>query len=70
LQRNPLFQIHIRAKQKPTKEKANTIFNEARQFVYVLRVGEREILLIQQSITSFFENFRGILTRIPRGYNS
>ena len=29
---------------------AKTIFNEARQFVYVFRTREREILLIQQPI--------------------
>jgi len=28
------------------------------------------MLLIQQSITSFFKDFRGILKGIPRGYNS
>ena len=37
-------------KNKEVKEKANTIFNEFRQFAYVLGVREREILLIQQSI--------------------
>ena len=33
---------------KPTREKANTIFNEVRQFSYVLGARKKEILLIQQ----------------------
>jgi len=37
-------------KNKEIREKANTIFNEVRQFAYFLRAGEREILLIQQQI--------------------
>ena len=38
-----------------TREKANTIFNEVRQFAYVLGTREREILLIQQSITRGYQ---------------
>ena len=37
-------------KNKETREKANTIFNDVRQFAYVLGAREREILLIQQPI--------------------
>ena len=37
-------------KNKETREKANTIFNEVRQFAYVLGTKGREILLIQQPI--------------------
>ena len=36
-------------KNKETREKANTIFNEVQKFAYVLGQG-REILLIQQPI--------------------
>ena len=49
-------------KNKITREKTNTIFNKVRQFAYVLGVREREILLIQQSITicSFLQEiFKG-----------
>ena len=52
---NQRREIHQRITQKTrtTKQerKTNTIFNEIRQFAYVLEAREREILLIQQSIT-------------------
>ena len=54
--RNPkqLRKIHQKNTQKirtnEQERKANTIFNEVRQFAYVLGAREREILLIQQSI--------------------
>ena len=46
--------------QRNNREKViNTVFNEVRQRAYVLGVRGREILLIQQSITtcSFFKKF-------------
>jgi len=39
-------------KNKETREKTNTIFNEVRQFAYILGARGREILLIQQSIST------------------
>ena len=47
-------------KNKETREKANTIFNEVRQFAYVLGTREIEILLIQQPIQLYLAcNSRG-----------
>ena len=54
--RNPPIKIDDAAekypenKNKETREKSNTIFNEVQQFAYVLWAKEREILLIKQSI--------------------
>jgi len=50
---NQLREMQQRSTQKIktiTREKANTTFNEVRQFAYVLGEREREILLIQQPI--------------------
>jgi len=52
-----------KGKNKINKErKPNTIFNEIRQFAYVLGARETEIFLIQQPITSssrvFWDTFR------------
>ena len=61
--RNQQRVIHQRSTQKIRiiiqERKLNTIFNEVRQFAYVLVAREREILLIQQPITGF-----------SKGYNS
>ena len=50
--RNPLIEIdavekYPDNKNKETREKANTRFNEVRQFAYVLGARGTEILLIQ-----------------------
>jgi len=52
-----------RKEQRNNREKQiNTIFNEVRQFAYVLEVREREILLIQQSTQT---NTEGYLRDLP-----
>jgi len=43
-------EVPTRQEQRKERKQANTVFNEVRQFAYVL--GAREILLIQQSITT------------------
>jgi len=54
--RSPLIEINAAEKypenkNKETREKANTIFNEVRQFAYVFRAREKKILLIQTTNT-------------------
>ena len=55
-QRNPIdatekYPKNNKDKKQETRKKANTIFNEVRQFAYVFWARERKILLIQQSNT-------------------
>ena len=54
-------------KNKEIREKANTIFNEVRQFAYLLEAKEREILLIQQLIQTNIERY---LRELSLGYNT
>ena len=74
--RNPPIEIDAAEKyphdktEKQERKQANTIFNEVRQFAYVLGARGREILLIQQSITTcslLQEIFKGDFSS---GFNS
>ena len=54
--RNPPIEINIAEKypenkKKETREKANTIFNEVRQFAYVFGVRERDFIDITTNTT-------------------
>ena len=55
--RNPP-EKYCKDKNNKQERKPNTIFNEARQFSYVLEARDREILLLQQSITYFFSGIQ------------
>jgi len=52
---------HTPRTEKQEKKQANTVFNEIQQFAYVFGAREREILLIQPSITKeYLRDSRGI----------
>jgi len=52
---------HTTRTEKQERKQVNTLFNEIQHFAYVLGAREREILLIQQSITrEYLRDARGI----------